>query len=450
MSTVHLGRGSIVVEFPERELMAGLSIFRHGRDGKGEYEELFNFNSSHNTLVTMPGFAERVVKLCPNHRVKDERVPLPSPDLEAATGGIDEVWCKVVCGAVKSGGGVVSIPDILGAVTLSAAILRAYPRDKMLYRGTPVSIIATRDGETAKSLGPALRELLPEREVGVGKLTDSDDVIVVPYSALDQVPRHMAGIFIGTDALSDTARRLEFVSGFRNAARWGVVSTAGGGEVDVDMTAEGLFGPLAVHTSYADAVKAKVAVQVTVCWLPCPRPMAPQVSADEKMMEYITILDNPQFLKALTDIMKQTSGDRGCFMVGSIEVVRRMGVLMPETPQLNRSMIKEDRKALMSDIASGVVRKALVAHGYYPPACDVDVMVAATLGGAEMAGAWFPWRRPKKDGDKVYVVDFSHEWDVHNGRPGRLARNDEARKCRYAEMGCAQICVGDINQLPFL
>ena len=84
---IRIGRGSIVVEYPSQELMSGLSRFRHGSDGSGEYEELYTLSREHHSLVTMPGFAERVIGLCPEDAVKDERVPMPEPDVEKALEG---------------------------------------------------------------------------------------------------------------------------------------------------------------------------------------------------------------------------------------------------------------------------------------------------------------------------------------------------------------------------
>ena len=34
---IHVGRGSVVVEYPSQELMSGLSRFRHDANGQGEF-----------------------------------------------------------------------------------------------------------------------------------------------------------------------------------------------------------------------------------------------------------------------------------------------------------------------------------------------------------------------------------------------------------------------------
>ena len=69
----------------------------------------------------------------------------------------------------------------------------------------------------------------------------------------------------------------------------------------------------------------------------------------------------------------------------------------------------------------------------------------ATCGGKDAAS-----RRIPRGGKRAYIVDFTHDWDVHNGRSGRLRLNDEARTVRYKEMGFSQIRLEDPSQLPFL
>ena len=84
------------------------------------------------------------------------------------------------------------------------------------------------------------------------------------------------------------------------------------------------------------------------------------------------------------------------------------------------------------------------------PAGSFECLRAAIQGGADSVYN-IPWGAKTKEAPdrKLYMVDFRHDWDVHNGRPGRLARNDDARKLRYRELGFSQILC-DIEELPFL
>lgn len=184
--TVHLGRGAVIVETPTRGLCEGLRQFVHRKDG-GEYEDVYTLSEDGKTLITLPGFANRVKGLCaPNSRILDERIPMPDPLLDAATVGCD-VWKDAVCRAVCACGGVVSVPHIFGTAEMAAAILRAFPRERLRDRGTPLSVIAAKDGPDARRLADDLSRILPEREIDfitARRCSTSEDVIVAPYDAM--------------------------------------------------------------------------------------------------------------------------------------------------------------------------------------------------------------------------------------------------------------------------
>ena len=91
MSTIHVGRGSIVVEWPDEAVQKALSFFNVD---KGEYEQLFTLNERHHALVTLPGFVERIRQASDSPRIRDERMPLPEPDIVASCDGLEEVWRK--------------------------------------------------------------------------------------------------------------------------------------------------------------------------------------------------------------------------------------------------------------------------------------------------------------------------------------------------------------------
>ena len=53
-------------------------------------------------------------------------------------------------------------------------------------------------------------------------------------------------------------------------------------------------------------------------------------------------------------------------------------------------------------------------------------------------------------GEPAYIVDFLHDWDIHNRRPGYLYRNDIARMTQYEQYGFAQYKFKRVEELPFL
>ena len=67
-TTIFLGRGSVVVENPTRRIKEGLRSFNHSRDG-GHYEDLFFMSQSGDTMSTLPGYAGRIMDLCPEAKI---------------------------------------------------------------------------------------------------------------------------------------------------------------------------------------------------------------------------------------------------------------------------------------------------------------------------------------------------------------------------------------------
>lgn len=449
---IHIGRGSIVVEYPTRDLMSGLSRFRHGVNGQGEYEELYTLSERHHSLVTMPGFADRIIQLCPDEGIKDERIPMPKPDVEKAIDGVDEVWHGVIKDALAKGGGVVSIPEIFGIVGFASAIAMAFPRDVLAERGTPLTVIAARDSEDARQIAFGMRKVLPERKIGISECC-SDDIVVAPYGITEKYSAKDTGVLMCDISYDDQGKalmkRVETVSAFRNAARWGMYATAGGWIPDeLDMAAEGLFGPISASVMYEDAVKANVAAPVTVCWLKAPRPNVNWGSAPFNTLSSIAM--GEKFIGIVSAIVNRTSGDIGCIVCSDIKTQEEIRNHIDEGifAFVNKKTSVKDARIIFDDIATGGRPKAFVTWDRFPPETSQGVMVSATCGGSEFAGMKFPWRA--FNSGKVYIVDFTHDWDFHNGRPGVLARNDAARKRRYSELGFSQIEVKDVDHLPFI
>ncbi len=439
MATIHINNGSLLVEFPEAELERELSVFNHE---EGEYEYLFTRSPGRDALVTMPGFVERAKLACDNSRIMDERRPLPDP--EKMSEDVPEVWRKPIEAAVKSGGGIVQIPSVLGKARLMAEILRAYPKQSLVDRGTPISIVAVRDHESEKNLQEELSKLLPGREVG---RADSDDIIVVKYDSLDDVPRHLTGIFLG-DLSGDVDPRkiVEGVSGFRSAARWGVVESDAGGKSDVDIVTEGLFGQVVASASYDDAVRAGISIPITVCWMEAPQPPR-QVLNEFKFQESNATAENPGFIRMASDILRKVPGDVGCCVVAdTAAAIKRLQDANPGLVTISTSTTKRERLAKTADVESGVIRKFASTSDVCPSLGNVGVVISMSCRNA---GQKLPWREKKRDGERTYVVDFLHKWDVHNGRPGHLGLRDKARMKCYEAASFNQLRVANLAQLPF-
>ena len=445
---VILKNGSVTVTHPGYELLRELAVF--GSDGN--YHELYSYSKFHKTLVTMPGFAERIVDdlggAYGGYLVEDKRAPLPAPDIEKSVSGIDEQFRGHVSKAIVSGGGVIAVPDVIGFPAVAASIISAYGRQGMIDRGTPISVVAVKDSRSSARVVDELRKL---RKRDVCRGADGDDILVVPYGSIRDVPRNYVGILICEDALgcSDPSM-VEAVSSFREAARWGICESAFGGLVDLPLEIEGLFGKVVASVKYSDAVEAGICAPVTVCWLRSPPPVGPSLNASYSILSRVAMKGNPSFISMLSRIMNSVSGETGVVLCTDKDVSGKVSKLVGGSVDAWR--VPGMRiVTVMRDIQDGVVRRAIAGPGVLAGhQIPHGVMILATCAGRDLGEVRFPWRRSLHDGDKAYLVDFSHGWDLRNGRPGVLARNDKARRCLYEESGFNQIDVQDVEHLPFL
>ena len=452
--TVHLGRGAIIVDCPSQELKDGLRRFVHRSTG-GEYENLYTLSTLSNgssVLVTLPGYANRVKGLCSKAKIVDERIKMPAPSIDESLVGM-EPWHDSIVKAICACGGVISVPDIIGFSNTAASIIRAFPRNKLLERGTALSVVAVDLAGYAREVADALEKMLPEREVGLlagGRCSDSEDVIVSAYDAMKDVQIQYAGVFIGEVPSSNVSKRAMQISSVRSAARWGISSTSFGGIVDIGMDVEGLFGPLVSYVSYNDVVASGIGVPITVVWIPSPKPRCYSGSAPISVLSDMAMRSNKEFINLVSEIINHVSNDVGCIACTDDNVTAdRISAILPNVVKISGLSPAKERKAVLDDIAGGTIRKAIVSSGCFPRSISHGVMVVANCEGEYIDGWNIPWRHLTRPGEKTYLVDFRHDWDSHNGRPGRLSLNDEARMRKYREMGFSQMSVSNAAQLPF-
>lgn len=453
MALIRSGYASVVVEDPPATLLEGLRRFRRDEDGRGEYENLYSLSFDGKTLVTAPGFVKRVMELCPGGRFRNERRPMPKPNKEAATSGLDKFWEGIVANAVDSCGGIVCIPEALGDIDMAAAILRAFPHEALLERGLPMSVVAVPDDEMARAVVSKLQAAFPNRDIGhvnARRYSDADDILVTTYGNLKNLSFQPVGVFIACGLSgTDVTPYVESISTIRNAARWGIFSTPLGDVPDEDMTLEGLFGEVVAAAKYSDAVKAGAMVPVTVCWLPAPEPSMLGRGPFE-LIEANAMQNNPRFCDLVADIVRNVPSDIGVIVntnkrAMADSLTKRVKGLVT----YDRQVPPAQRRAIRNDIMDGVIRRA-VASFDVPLLSSHGVMILASCEGRSVAAKRVPWRKKVGPRDRAFIIDFGHSWDMHNGRPGYLARNDNAREMRYQELGFRQMSLDSVNQLPFI
>lgn len=448
---IRLGRGSVVVDDPTERILESLRQFRHLSDGSGEYEDMFSLSEDGKVLVTLPGFAKRILGLSDGAKIVDSRVPLPRPDVSAVSKALDPVWADAILLALDAGGGTISMPEMFGSARAAAAIIGAFPRDELMLRGAPLCVLAVKDRDVARESARIMRAMLPGRDIGVMSnrlYTDSDDIVVCTYSAMEFLPAKQVGILICDDIGHIDAERAKSISALRDAARWGILTTPAGGDQPLKADVEGLLGPCAAIVSYADAVKAGIAAGVKVCWLQAPQGRCRGI-APLKILEGLAIQDNKEFCELVAGIVRNVSSDRCCIVCAESPAASAAIAGLAGTPRMDRKVSAKERRVLAKDVLSGEVRKVVATYDEAPHGAPYEVVVVATCHGGDAIERMIPWRAARHPGDCSYIVDFSHDWDVQNGRPGMIRRNDEARQRCYAELGFGQMAIGDVHQLPF-
>lgn len=484
MTTITLGRGLITVADPPHGLKDRLTYWKrelvkagHARVVKGHYENLYS--ESGNILTTLPGFGHRILeylrKTGTPYRLLDGRSPLPKPDFDRACQGLRDYQIEPVVDMLMAGGGILSAATGFGKTKIASAIINAFDPEQLKLRGTPRIVFSAPDKDINYKNWEALSKYMPDREVGLvmsGYRKFSDDIQVITLDSLHLVDPDEVGILIVDEVhTSASETRVESLSKFMNAARWGVSATPSGRFDGGDMLIEGLFGPVVCQRTYQDAVKLGALVPIEVYWVKAPTPAVGMdyynhyKTRDAKIRA--AIVNNPPYAKLVADLVKRVPESRSvlCFT----QWIAQMANIHAHCPEVEyvhaqtkdgvgtiRPITPKQRKEIYARMESGETRKMLATHCWkqgvdFP---SLDIVVNASGGGSDIVAKQIPGRASRKaDGkDKAYVVDFIHEWDVDpdTRKPGPVLSSDYSRRRSYAELGFEQHFVDSVDELPFM
>ena len=492
-----IGNGFVsVTPFAPPELMKVLSYWRRVTEVQGwkrihtnRKEELFvltpDTRSQGQQLTTMEGFLERVrtalSKAGYGFTVTDARTPLPTPDTEAAVAGLWPSQRDAVIALLKARGGVLSAPTGFGKTKISAALIRAYPRQEMVLRGTPLTVFAAPERDINFKNWEELRGDLPDRRVGIlqsgTKSIVTDDVMCVTLDSLQNIDPAQVGLFICDEVhtgVSDS--RSTSIQDLRWAVKFGVSATPGGRYDGKDPVIEGLFGPVAYSKSYQDAVGEGILVPIRVVWIRSPEPdaglayytrLSNRDARYRHAVSYNTarnrviagLLDGlPQELQAvaitptIAHIENVLGHVRGDVAVAHAETSAKK--LKDSGFTKVKALATADRKKLYKSMVSGAVNRAMATYVYKQgvnfPA--LEVMINAGGGGSEIASKQIPGRvsRPSHDKDSAWLIDFWHPWDTKTDKygkdvPGPVHADDKKRMRFYQQLGFEQSHCEDLD-----
>ena len=462
MTTIKLGWGSLEVKDPPDFLADKLRIFRRAVDGRGRYQELSWMSDG--TLVTLPGFAKRVLSMC-DGRVFDKRRPLPEPDMDAALDGLRDYQVPVVKDLIAARGGVASLPMAFGKTHVIAAVIKAFPHEEMVVRDTPLVVVVEPSVELVTQTYDKLGAIIPGRTVGklTGRSTvETDDILVTTYESLKNVDLDSIGILIADEVHCSASKvRADLISRVRNAARWGMSATPTGRFDGADLLVEGMFGPIAARRTYDDMVKDGILAPIEVIWLPAPKPAFISEGSYPDLVASVT-RKNAAFVEMVAKLLERIPDDMKtiCF-TEHVKLMAEIAKIAPDIPYVHGEssnvlkLTKADRDQRRKQLESGEIKKILSSYvwkeGVDIP--DLSVVISTSCGGSEIAASQIPGRlaRLTEGKAKGWLIDFGHRWDMaRNGHPGRLLLNDRARMNRYRELQFDQTFVNSIDEVPFI
>lgn len=480
------------LRFWRREI--GFSRETHRKAVSGHYEELWTVQEKKPgqwSLFTMPGFCHLILDYCRSHgyssEVVDCRTPMPEIDVDAAFEGLRDYQMDAVEAAMRSGGGILQLPTGSGKTRIATAILKAFPRDEMIKRGTPTYVFACPDKDINRKNWLELTKLLPDRDVGLvmsGSRKFSDDIVCCTIDSLENLDPKMVGVFICDEVhTAASPSRGEKIQLFTKARKWGVSATPTGRFDGADLLAEGLFGPIVFNMTYKDMVERGALVPIHVFWMECPDPKgglrhySELVKPDAKIRLGST--RNDDFAQLVADIVLSMPDDlQTLVMVQYLEHMDNINkrcdgkveICHGETNADNllrypsiRAISPRERKAIYDDVANGTIRKAMSSMIWKQGVDirDLSVVVNAAGGGSDIVAKQIPGRASRTNDatgkDMAFVIDFWHSWDTDQpeyrdgkGKPGPLLSADRKRKKAYEQLGFKQTWLQNIKELPML
>lgn len=439
-------------------------------------------------LTTLPGFAYRVMQFFQDEgwetSVFDLRTRIPPIQWEAAMQGLRPYQVEIVYKALMSGGGIVAASTGAGKTCMAAAIIRAFSRNDMANRGTPLFVMTCTDKDIARKNWQDLKGWLPDRSVGLimsGVNQPSTDVQVITTDSLHRLDPNDIGLMIVDEVhtVATEARSAKILAASK-AIKWGLSATPTGRFDGGDILTEGLVGPVVCQFSYEDGVRTGALVPITVYWVESPEPDGglqwfSALKTRDACYRHGVVRSRVQNGLAVEILKRIPTEMQSLFIMQQTEQMNRIVGMYPGIRYIHAKttdaelsdagqnnllgITASERKQIYDDFASGKIRQILSTAVYkqgvnFP---DLQVIVCPGGGGSDIAAGQIPGRGSRKiDGkDHAYLIDFWHPWDIRLNTKGKavsgfILHDDEKRRAKYKELGFEQIRVKDISEIPFL
>ena len=203
-------------------------------------------SESPRTIITFQGLMRDILKRHPECEVRDEREPMPHPQLmkiRHLRGGQYPLLLQLLA---TNESGILRAPTRYGKTSIMAAVLCAYPGVK--------SVVAAPGVDLLGMLVDDLRRILPGREVlgifsGSRNKEQSEDITVCSFDSLDHIdPMSTRLLLIDEPHAVAAPSRIPKVSKYKRARIYGFGATVSGRFDSADKVIRGLIGPVLAGT----------------------------------------------------------------------------------------------------------------------------------------------------------------------------------------------------------
>jgi len=430
------------------------------------------------SLMTFPGFAAECIKFLSDagHEISiiDNRI-IHNYDIEKARPILYDYQMEAVKEALKYQSGIITLPTGTGKTYICAGIIKAIDKEHLNNISASIIAVISPGVDLADKNYKALKELLPDRNVGIitgNKKKYSDDVVVITPESFKNVPSDQVGVIIYDEVHSLSQKRAEDIIDCDKAIRIGLSATPTGRFDGGDAVVKGVIGPIIFKQTYKEAVALGAVVPIKVLWLDLIKPdnYEPEKFTDKTVAYRWLLWRNNLFIACLHKLLELIPDEiQTLCLIESLEQMARFinkkyypyvhGETDPKKFNDKRyfglkAIKTKDRKRFYNAVRNGSIRK-IISSGIYRVGVDfpeIAVVINASGRGSQIIAGQLPGRASRKAEGKTcsYIIDFWHEWDRdEKNKPGHILKDDMSRAKTYGslELGFEQIHFNSLTDI---
>ena len=447
----------------------------HLREVRYRKRELFNkVNRVPGTVgVTYQGFLRKIINACITSgctfNVQDLREAkssglFPKPRLDLMTGFRYSQKDLITEALTKDMSGLIGAPTRYGKTTLMVNTLRAFPELKTVVAAPGVDLCNQLYDDITGDRGIKSRDIKLICSGSKHKAPSKEDngITICSVDSLFKCDgKHVELLLADEPHEFVTDRRLEMLSEFTRARRYGYGATLTGRFDNRDTIIEGVFGPVLAERTYLDAVKEGAICPINVLFLDVeiePRQYRDRDAAYKGLLFRNKIMATiakrichevvPDDYQTLLFIKEEKQADLYLDIIGH-----------EATVAMAKKMTKTQREEITEKMRNGTIKRCLCTDIYVQGVTFPDSKVLINLegGGNNTSAIQKPGRlaqiRPNKKCG--ILIDFNFmfpgiEADYKGEAWTALVADSRAREKAYTEKGYGIYHAATIDKLKTL